>query len=474
MKLTKRLTICAAATIILVAALALIPTSLAHANSALQRYVGVDAMGAIMRGENPIVVEHEQLTFDLFSFPTVGTQDGYDGKVTAEYTFYNPSEYTITATLLFPFGTLPYYYDLGADDAQVIDSYALTVDGNAVDTRLRHTLSVYKYGNFDTTQQLALIRDDYVTDSFFSPDLTVTRYDFAYGGATQVDLNGTLCAAFDFINSADRRIVFPGAPNLYIRGAVTRAGIWVDLDDTLTVYVLGTPYAQFPDWKFYKNGSLRDEEQCSLEVALTSTSTLTFEQFVMASRNENGSVTKVDLYNAAVAELSDEYDNGIVITTADFGSGFERSLMRWYEYDITLSPNERVLNSVTAPIYPYIYADYDPPKYDYTYLLSPATTWNSFGDIDILIRTDSLLLDSAPEGFTKTEDGYALSLNGLPDGELTFTLCASEDPERSSSGGPTVLYIVLIATALILLIAAVAGGIIAAIVIACLHARKKI
>lgn len=33
------------------------------------------------------------------------------------------------------------------------------------------------------------------------------------------------------------------------------------------------------------------------------------------------------------------------------------------------------------------------------------------------------------EGFEKTESGYALSLDGLPDGELEFTLSAEEKPK---------------------------------------------
>ncbi|MBQ3000737.1 MAG: hypothetical protein IJD63_03205, partial [Oscillospiraceae bacterium] len=85
--------------------------------------------------------------------------------------------------------------------------------------------------------------------------------------------------------------------------------------------------------------------------------------------------------------------------------------------------------TVTAPIYPSIDTDYDPDIYGYTYLLSPAKTWKSFGTLDIVVNTPYYITESSLEGFEKTDTGYTLTLEGLPDGELTFTLSTSEDPE---------------------------------------------
>ena len=104
--------------------------------------------------------------------------------------------------------------------------------------------------------------------------------------------------------------------------------------------------------------------------------------------------------------------------------------MQWYEYEITVGPGERIVNTVTAPIFPSINTRYNPTIYDYTYLLSPAQTWKSFGTLEIVVNTPYYITESSLEGFEKTEDGYKLTLDGLPDSELTFQLCSSENPEK--------------------------------------------
>ena len=87
----------------------------ATANSAQMHWEGVSSTGAIITdGESPIMVEKELLTFDIAEFPqeyysNIDEYLSYTGKVTAEYTFYNPADYTVTARLLFPFGTQPMY-----------------------------------------------------------------------------------------------------------------------------------------------------------------------------------------------------------------------------------------------------------------------------------------------------------------------------------------------------------------------------
>ena len=85
------------------------------ANSAQSYWKGTDATGAIVTDNDcPIVVEHERLTFGVQDFPEPHYTSAeaflaYPGKVTAEYSFYNPADYSVTATLRFPFGVLPDY-----------------------------------------------------------------------------------------------------------------------------------------------------------------------------------------------------------------------------------------------------------------------------------------------------------------------------------------------------------------------------
>ena len=73
---------------------------------------------------------------------------------------------------------------------------------------------------------------------------------------------------------------------------------------------------------------------------------------------------------------------------------------------------------MTAPLYPAIDSGYTPSLYAYTYLLSPAKTWAQFGELEVVVKTPYYMTESGIDGFTRTDGGYALSLPGLPEGEL--------------------------------------------------------
>ena len=85
-------------------------------------------------------------------------------------------------------------------------------------------------------------------------------------------------------------------------------------------------------------------------------------------------------------------------------------------------------NTVTAPLYPAIDAGYTPSIYTYTYLLSPAKTWAQFGELKIVVNTQYYMTESNQGSFSETKKGYELTLSGLPEKELIFTLSESEHP----------------------------------------------
>ena len=148
---------------------------------------------------------------------------------------------------------------------------------------------------------------------------------------------------------------------------------------------------------------------------------------VVRGYDENSGILESDWYNAQVELLrlgSEIWGNGLVQIEAGVFS-----LMRWYEYTITLEPGQTLKNAVTAPLYPAIDADYTPSIYAYTYLLSPAKTWTQFGELDITVNTPYYMTECGIDGFTRTDGGYALTLPGLPEGELTFTLSEAERPQ---------------------------------------------
>ena len=130
---------------------------------------------------------------------------------------------------------------------------------------------------------------------------------------------------------------------------------------------------------------------------------------------------------------------------------YSSQLVCWYLYNITVAPGETVTNTVNGPLFPYVNLEYQPRKYEYTYLLSPAQNWADFGDMEININTSYHILEINQENFQKTETGYSYKGTGLPEGELEFTVCESEKPKKEVNksyrlyiGIPILIFIVFI------------------------------
>lgn len=406
----------------------------ANANSAQSYWEGVDRAGVVITGDNcPIVVEHELLTFDLQEFPQPYYSDeaeflAYPGKVTAQYTFCNPSAMTVTAKLLFPFGSQP-WYGAGTDTDAV--KYDILVDSEPVAKKIRHTLWG---GDFHLDTDLLLVSDGFVKDPFYSTDLPVTAYKFTVSGLDSQTYKAAV-VGFDVPKEmGNQRFYLP-----------EQRGAHRQIHDTMRIfssakngegfylYVFGEPLATMPTFKFYQDGGAENREQIAGTATLTHTETLTFKEFALDNWSKETGVSEMDWYNATVADLNNNAKNREhpFVYRANYGS-FTDSLMRWYEYEITVAPKTRIVNTVTAPIHPSIDLNYDPDLYGYTYLLSPASTWKSFGKLDVVINTPFYMTHCTLDGFEKTDTGYKASFDGLPNGELYFEMSTSENPEPKS------------------------------------------
>ncbi len=445
--------------VFLLSAMLVVPAS---ANSAQTQWEGVDSAGAIVRdGGSPIIVEKELLTFDIQEFPDNHYFDldsylAYSGKVTAEYTFFNPADYAVTATLLFPFGCEPMYATneyYGKDT----EKYDILIDGQPVEKVMRYTLSS-GFDQFELETDLALLHDDYVTDSFYTLDLPVTKYVFMPSGV-DTETYGAADAGFDMVrDDPERRIYFVDQNGLHTQDdGDLRVHSGVENGEAITVYVIGQDYAEFPQWKFYQDGGVEDGEEIDGTMTLESREELSFRDLALSKWSADSGVSEIDWYNAIVAMLTGSSDStGSNLHLWDLGSlDLSRYLMRWYEYEISVGPGERIANTVTAPIYPDIDSRYEPPVFEYTYLLSPAQTWAEFGNLDIIVNTPYYMTVSGPEGFQYNNPGYELHLTGLPEGELTFTLCSEQEPKAPAFNGYVYPEILLIGAAILVTIVVV-------------------
>lgn len=422
------------------------------ANSAQQHWSGTDASGAIITdGDSPIVVEKELLTFDLAEFPANYYQEqtdflAYTGKVTAEYTFYNPSDMTVTATLAFPFGNLP---DYANNDSSDIEKYDVTVNGEAIEKTVRHTLSA-SGSKFNVEENLSYLKDDYITHGIYSPDTTVTVYSWKINYTPEYGekiTNPTF--ACDIGKSDGRRtIYFPrhGCGHVQDNGEYRMGGSLKYADPIL--YVFGEPLEELPRWTLYTDGGCEDGEEIGAEFTFYESKTMTLLDFALQNRGEDSHVSEIDWYNAVVVELNstEKYTDYPVVSMNGYERGYNTNLMRWYQYEITLEPGERIVNAVTAPMYPAIDMSYVPTVFEYTYLISPASTWSEFGELKIVINTPYYLTDYSYQGFEKTDSGYELTIDGLPtDGEgkvtdLIFSLSTEEDPKTPAGISRNIVY----------------------------------
>ena len=412
-------------------------TSPASANSAQTSWSGVNSTGSYVTEEDcPVTVEQELLTFDLSEFPENHDQDeasflDYSGKVTAQYTFYNPADYTITATLAFPF---PDDFTSDFKSGRVTftsdtEKFTITADGSEIEKQLRHTFFP-RYDKFDLERDLKRLRDGFADDPFYSPDLPVTLYTYrieqldeeTYPDANvAVDLPGT--------EEGDRRCLLleqSGEMSSLARGAM-RVNAWAEEGMELHLYVIGEPFSQLPEWRFYQDNRTEESEEIDGRLTLVSSETLTFKEFALSRYSPESGILESDWYNAFVDSLNENsWEGSSFIPLFEMASGvldLSDDLMQWYIYELTLEPGQTLINTVEAPMYPFAINQRDyPTVYRYSFLLSPAQTWTEFGNLEIVINTPFYLYDSNLQGFEKTESGYTLTLNGLPEDGLLFSL----------------------------------------------------
>lgn len=421
--------------IVMVSILAVSLPATVFANSAQMNWIGTTSTGAIMTdGTCPIVVEKEVLTFDIQEFPKQHYKDiaeylSYSGKVTAEYTFYNPADCTVSATLVFPFGAVPdygYLYDTQAETRILnadTEKYDININGEPVEKKLRHTLT-YFGSQFELSKDMALLHDEFMEDDFYYPNMPVTRYTYIPEG---VDTETYDAANAAFVLSADAaktRVLMENQNGGKLLDNAVQLEGWVKSGEFI-VNVIGEPLSQMPQWKFYENGACENEIEGSM--VLKDMEVTTLKDFALIAYDKNSGVSEADWYNAIIESIKNmEWSNG-AISASDFQFDVSDHLMRWYEYVMTLDGGERIVNTVTAPIYPSFDMNYEPTIYEYTYLLSPAKSWKSFGTLDIVVNTPYYMTESGLEGFERTEMGYSCHLTGLPEGELTFTLCSQSE-----------------------------------------------
>lgn len=310
-----------------------------HANSAQRHWSGTDSTGALVKDKNcPLVVDKELLTFDVQEFPKNyynSTEEflAYTGKVTAEYTFRNPADYTVTAMLVFPFGNLPHYgeyiYDSPTDKytaASDAEKYGVKVNGEPIDVAVRHTLKA-RGTPFSLDEDMPKLTDGYIADSFFRPELPVWVQQYSVEGINPENQAAT--AAFVLReDSSKTRVLWEEKSGIATLKDGLRISRWTKTGDTLTVYIFGEPPTDGITWSLYENGACK--KKIDGNITLKYSERMTFRDFVFREYDNSSDISESDWYNAQVAFMNDGSKDwmygGIYTEKSSF------SLMRWYEY----------------------------------------------------------------------------------------------------------------------------------------------
>ena len=443
------------------------------ANAVRREWVGSTINGPVPALEAcPVVVESEDLSFRIQAFPRVFSGDNsgaepYDATFQADYSFYNPSEYKIQSRVLFPLGSPPDYAVPGAGETHEIppETYTVSADGKPIETERRYS---FRNPNkaFDAERESRLLRDKYLTDAFYQPDLPVTSYLYMIRKLPE-DAPDAVSAAIDLdASNAGRRVILLEQSGMSrLENGSLRLSLWAENQLPVHLLVLGEDLPSEPVWTFYRDGAVEDGSEMEGEMSLEQKERFSYEDLLRSLQKPGVEISDVDWYNTVTSKLrlAEGRDSSVDTATSNakpeadaipayFYSCFQDEgplrlradqLMCWYAYDLQWEPGQRLRHRVQAPLYPDIDQSDAFPVYTYHYLLSPARTWAGFGPLTIQIQTPYELSRSSPDGFTRNAGGYELKLDGLPDGELTFSLVSPEATHRQGRRQGQYLRIVL-------------------------------
>lgn len=436
----------------------------AFANTAQRYFKGVESGTVVIKSEHgPVSVKSEELTFDIYKEDAkkYSPQGSNFGKVTAKYELLNEGTTAAKVGFLFPIGATAIY-----DVRRTFPESVVKRNGEEIPSTLRHSYYRRDYSDnrsFDVTEAVKYLSDELVADEFYTPDLRVYKCDYVIKGIDYPDVKSL---RVDW-SGRDVRTIMPTSGSLDKDGESAIVNIWLE-SEKVTIYFLGEPCADFTSLlSFFTKDYGKGPAEINASVTLIETKETTFGELVDGVRHLRNmtEVSANDWFNAVLYSslaFSDNTGGSQVVPSIerymiDYTSlDVSELLYRWNEYELDFAAGETVTNEVVAMLYPSADMYFKPEKYSFTYLLSPAKTWKSFKNLSVKINTDMFLTDvnssddnkisAAAKSLVKTETGYEASFDKLPEGELVFTLCASENPEyrRRNEGWRTVEIILVL------------------------------
>lgn len=373
---------------------------------------GADGVGAVLAADIETVrVERECITFDLRA-----AEEGNYGTAVAEYELVNEGNEDASLTMLLPFGRAPEY-------GRRADAYTVTVNGDKIDCRLRHSFA----GNGEfSLNDVKRLSDDKRADAFYAPELPVTEYVFEIEIPEEENIGG-----FEVLyhyNPNKTQVAFSASVRTGVKNGWAKAYLSLPAGKhTLSMYAFGEPLGEHLLDLYEEGKGMAGREECISETE----SSYTFAEFAMRGYTEN-EICENDYYNAYL-DMLNACAGGYAMSASPVTFGRE-SCMAWYEYNLTVPAGGTVKNVVTTPLYPSVSSKKGGYRYDYEYQISLLHCFGECERLDINVLTDDKLT-SPSFPFEKTESGYSYTCDVLPQGELVFAVSDFAPPAEYKEYG---------------------------------------
>ena len=408
--------------------------------------------------DNPLVVEKAVITYDLNEFPdfeSAADYLAYTGNVTMEYHLYNPSNSAVTATLFLPLGREPYeqfYAESGGKKNGVdAEKYFVEVNGERITPELRHS-GRSSFGSWKEGDRVIYsVEDEYAAYYFYYPEAPVTVCTYTVSGIVGEDVLAAMEIPPEGIQNRNAQVYIPGQYSS-TKGddGIVRDSIEVKNGDSFNVYIIGSESPELPPWYIYSKDGIKTGERIGGSVTFTQSEHITFRELALTKWTPESGISQVDWYNAFALQfqrIQDYYNMDLDLSD---------ELYRFYKYEITLEAGERLVNTVSMPIYPKGNSKYSPPIY--TYNLDFNSGWKPAENAvaEVYINTPyymnrqefgwlavNYITDSYPGEYERTENGYFARFEEFPY-ELIFTLSESEEPKRESNVGKAIIVLLLL------------------------------
>lgn len=401
----------------------------AFANSGPVFWQGYPAAEMISVEElTPLTVESEELIFDFSQQEYISY--ALEGKVTATYQMFNPTNEQQKVQMAFPFvGQLrtlsPSEIVIEADTQKV--PYEIYLSEKAAAAEL--TVNEANTG-FTFTEVLSAITKQQYKAKCFAAGEVGRLYRFDVSPTTKQEINFAVTLN---CHAANTKILNNGFNGIARDAGKVRLTAWCTEPQQLEIFVLGDE----PEFTMqaYSNGELTEptdlfaaqltsqEQQLKTYLLSLSQSHLTTETAALLEESQ--------LYNLYAAALDHQFTNNLGFCAADelwAQTEQERIMVLVYTLDFPAQSSREVsvsyLTSGTMDKRETV-----SPQYTFTYLLNPAAHWSQFKDLQIKIITppeapyvvnSSLALQQLAAG------QYSGYFAALPEQDLTFTLYAAE------------------------------------------------